>query len=158
MAEVAGRVSSRSGIRSRVRCARDGVLFAAPLLRALTAHGLRQLARLACSTKPTEEELSARIFLCVVANLLGQQPFRFSRMKAGQRADSRPSSRAWCRGKLCFAQTSPGALRHAGRFAAGNRVRTGSVDGERVRGECNEREEESHRDFLTDKRRRFNRR
>jgi len=39
-AEVAGRVSLRSGLRGRVRRARDGVLFAAALLRALPAHGV----------------------------------------------------------------------------------------------------------------------
>ena len=56
------RVSPRSGLRRRVRRARDGVLFAAALLRALPAHGLRQLARLPARSRGSEsEEVSLRL-------------------------------------------------------------------------------------------------
>src|SRR5947208_15240040 len=62
MAEVAGRVSPRSGLRRRVRLARSGVLFAAALLRALPAHGLWQLARLPVRSGGSEpEKVSLRI-------------------------------------------------------------------------------------------------
>src|SRR6267154_1074775 len=62
MAEVAGRVSPRPGLRRRVRRARDGVLFAAALLRALPAHGLRQLARLPARSRGSKpEEVSLRL-------------------------------------------------------------------------------------------------
>src|SRR5436189_51956 len=49
MAEVTGRVPSRSGLRRRVRRARGRVLFAAALLCALSAHGLRNASQSALS-------------------------------------------------------------------------------------------------------------
>ena len=62
MAEIAGRVSLRSSLRRRVRRAGSGVLFAATLLHALPAHGLRQLARLPAWPRGGEsEEVSLRL-------------------------------------------------------------------------------------------------
>ncbi len=100
MAEVAGRVSPRSRLCRRVRRARGGVLFAAALLRALPAHGRRQLARLPAARPSTvrhyspppprrSQEVSLKKYLYVFRPLLacrwiqrqlGQVPMLFAQL------------------------------------------------------------------------------